>query len=92
MQVDIIQLKQTEGNLAKWLVHLTFNQFMPVRREFQTSSKSPVDSLSKYFYPYCLVLVGSRNVSFSLNPLELVLCHSLGSAQICAFYENEEHT
>jgi len=29
--------------------------------EVRTPSKAPVVSLSKKLYPYCLVLVGSRN-------------------------------
>ena len=40
---------------------LTRSRWMPVSRQFEPQQRPPVVSLSKKLYPYCLVLVGSRN-------------------------------
>ena len=44
---------QQRDGMAQWVACLTCNVEVP--------SKAPVVSLCKKLYPYCLVLVGSRN-------------------------------
>ena len=48
---------ELRGGVAQWVARLTRNE------EVMGSSpiNGPVVSLSKKLYPYCLVLVGSRN-------------------------------
>ena len=45
------------GGVAQWVARLTRNVEIVGRAQ----SNAPVVSLSKKLYPYCLVLVGSRN-------------------------------
>jgi len=54
MSINKIKLR---GGVAEWVVRLT----RIVEVVGSASSKALVVSLSKKRYPYCLVLVGSRN-------------------------------
>ena len=45
------------NDVAQWVVRLTRN----LEVVGSSPTKGPVVSLSKKLYPYCLVLVGSRN-------------------------------
>ena len=50
-------LIQLRGGVAQWVTRLTSN----VEVGGSSPIKGPVGSLTKKLYPYCLVLVGSRN-------------------------------
>ena len=47
----------TRGGVAQWVARLTHN----VEVVGSSPIKAPVVSLSKKLYPYCFVLVGTRN-------------------------------
>jgi len=52
-----MSMHTTRGGVAQWVEHLTLN----VEVMGSSSTKGPRCFLEKKLYPYCLVLVGSRN-------------------------------
>ena len=49
--------RDIRGDVAQWVARLTRH----VESWVRAPSKAPIVSLSKKLYPYCLVMVGSRN-------------------------------